>query len=141
METIFSLSSLLTMPFWAMMIFAPGWQWTRRIIGSPYIVLPAAVAYVLLLIPAMGGISTPPAEIFSLQGVMDLFASEAGVTVGWIHFLAFDLFAGRWAFLDSQERGISHWLMAPILFFVLMLGPFGLALYLVTRAVSGDKKT
>ena len=49
------------------------------------------------------------------------------------HFLAFDLFVGRWVYLDSRERGISAWLMAPILLVVLMLGPLGFILYLVVR--------
>ena len=36
--------------------------------------------------------------------------SPAGVAVGWIHFLAFDLFVGRWEYLDSREKSISAWL-------------------------------
>jgi hypothetical protein len=30
----------------------------------------------------------------------------------FLHFLAFDLFVGRWVYLDSRERGISALLMA-----------------------------
>jgi hypothetical protein len=132
METIFSLSFLLTGPFWAMMIIAPRWGWTRRIIGSPAIVLPAALLYVVLIVPAFGE-AIPLLLSPSLEGVAGLLGSEAGAMVGWIHFLAFDLFVGRWAYLDAQKRNISHWLLAPALFFIFMLGPLGFTLYLIVR--------
>ncbi len=70
----------------------------------------------------------------TLDTVATLLGSEAGATIGWVHFLAFDLFVGRWAYLDSQKRSISAWLMAPILYFTLMLGPIGFLLYLLVRA-------
>ena len=35
---IFSLSSLLVMPFWLLMIVLPHWRWTKRIAGSIWIV-------------------------------------------------------------------------------------------------------
>jgi len=53
-----------------------------------------------------------------------------------VHFLAFDLFVGRWIYLDSRRRQVSPWLMAPLLFLTLMLGPAGLLLYLAVRPVS-----
>ena len=56
-----------------------------------------------------------------------------GATIGWVHFLAFDVFVARWAYLDSQARSLSAWLMAPVLFLTLMLGPMGLLVYLVLR--------
>jgi hypothetical protein len=61
--------------------------------------------------------------------------SPAGATIAWVHFLAFDLFVGRWIYLDSQDRRISAWLMAPVLFLTLMLGPAGFLFYLVVRSV------
>jgi hypothetical protein len=75
----------------------------------------------------------------TLANVAGLLGSEEGATIGWIHFLAFDLFVGRWAYLDAQERQISPWLMAPVLFFILMLGPLGFTLYILVRTLSADK--
>jgi hypothetical protein len=138
METIFSLSFLLTGPFWAMMIFAPRWRWTQRLVGSPYIVLPATLLYIVLIVPTLVGSTIPMTEAFTLKGITELLSSDVGATVGWIHFLAFDLFVGRWAYLDGQERGISHWLLAPILFCILMVGPLGLTLYLVVRGIKSQ---
>jgi hypothetical protein len=72
----------------------------------------------------------------TLGGVAALLGSPAGATIAWAHFLAFDLFVGRWIHLDSQDRQISSWLIAPVLFLTLMLGPAGFLLYLIVRSVA-----
>jgi hypothetical protein len=132
--TIFDLSSLLVMPFWALMILLPGWSWTRRIIGSPWIAVPAALLYAVLVLPDATSIFTDVSNP-SLEAIAPLLGSEAGATVGWVHFLAFDLLVGRWAYLDARERGIPWWLSSPILFFVLMLGPVGFLAHLLVRTI------
>jgi hypothetical protein len=134
METIFSLSNLLVLPFWLLMIALPHWRWTRRIVQSPLIVAGPAVLYLLLALPRLGEI-VPALASPTLAAVAGLLGAPAGATLGWTHFLAFDLFVGRWAYLDSRERAISAWVMAPILFMILMLGPIGLLLYLGARAL------
>jgi len=135
METIFSLSSLLVMPFWLLMIALPTWGWTRRIMASPLVAALPALLYAALVLPQIGpifaAVSSP-----TLAGLMALLATPEGATIAWVHFLAFDLLVGRWAYLDSRERGVSPWLMAPVLFLVLMLGPIGFLLYLAVRAVA-----
>jgi hypothetical protein len=73
----------------------------------------------------------------NLAGITRLLGSEAGATTAWAHMLTFDLFVGRWVFLDGYERRFSGWLMTPILFFVAMVGPLGLVLYLLIRTVFG----
>ena len=133
MDTIFQLSNLLVMPFWLLMIFLPHWQWTKRIIGSIWIVVPIALLYAALVvpdIPALFGDLMSPA----LARIAALLGTPEGATIGWVHFLAFDLFVGRWAYLDSRARNVTAWLASPALFFVLMFGPFGLLLYLLVRA-------
>lgn len=134
METIFSLSSLLVMPFWFLMIFLPTWKWTKRVIASPWIAALAAALYVILVLP--GVLQILPAVMNpSLGGIQALLATPAGATIAWIHFLAFDLFVGRWVYLDSRERSLSLFIVSPILFCVLMLGPLGFLVYLFVRLV------
>lgn len=70
-----------------------------------------------------------------LTAIASLLGTPAGATIAWVHFLAFDLLIGRWIYLDSRERGVSVWLMGPILYLTLMLGPFGFLLYLLVRRV------
>ena len=55
--------------------------------------------------------------------------------MGWIHYLAFDLFVGAWEVRDAQARGIHHLLVIPCLFLTLMAGPGGLLLYWAIRIV------
>ena len=133
-KTLFSLSNLLTIPLWLLMIFAPTWSWTRRIIGSLWTLVPAALMYALLVLPGVGGIFGNLLNP-TLETIRTLLGTPQGTTIGWVHFLAFDLFVGRWAYLDSRERGLNPVLTSITLFFVLMLGPFGLLLYLALRSL------
>ena len=135
MSTIFRLSSLLVLPFWGLMILLPRWRWTTRILRSRFVIAALAALYAALALPRLAdiwpGVSRP-----TLDGVAALLGSPAGATIAWIHFLAFDLFVGRWIYLDSQERRISAWVTAPALFLTLMLGPMGFLLYLIIRSLS-----
>ncbi len=138
MEQVFSISSLLVMPFWALMILAPRWSWTKRIIGSPFISLPAALLYAVLVVPNALSL-LPSLANPNLAGIQTLLGSPQGATIGWIHFLAFDLFVGRWAYLESLERGINAFVMAFVLALILMFGPLGFAVYLGVRSVIGSR--
>ncbi len=131
-EQLFQLSNLLVMPFWFLMILLPVWGWTKRIIGSPWIAAPAALLYASLVLPQVGGLLGELANP-QLAQIAALLGTPAGATIGWVHFLAFDLFVGRWVYLDSRERKLTAWLVSPILFVVLMFGPLGLLLYLLVR--------
>jgi Domain of unknown function (DUF4281) len=94
------------------------------------------VLYAALVLPRLAEVwqtvSSP-----ELSGLAALLGSPVGATIGWLHFLAFDLFVGRWIYLDSRERGITAWVIAPVLFLTLMLGPCGFLLYLMVRHTRG----
>jgi hypothetical protein len=135
MDLIFQLSTLLTMPFWLLMILLPHWRGTQRIMASLWTVVPAALLYVVLIVPLLPT-AFPILLNPSLGTVTGLLAVPQGATAGWVHFLAFDLFVGRWAYLDSRTRGLNPWLVSPVLFLILMVGPLGLLLYLGLRRFS-----
>ena len=117
------------MPFWLLIIFLPHWRITKRVMAKPWVSIPAALLYVVLVLPNFG-------ELFitvlnpTLTNIAETLGTPAGATLGWAHFLTFDLFVGRWVYLDSRKNNISAWITSPILFFVLMLGPIGFLLYL-----------
>ncbi len=136
METIFQLSNVLVMPFWLLMVFLPYWGWTKRILASPWVVGPAALLYALLVIPALASL-LPQLANPQLEDIAALLGTPQGATIAWVHFLAFDLFVGRWAYLDSRQRGITAWLVSPLLLLILMVGPLGLLLYLIVRLFFG----
>jgi hypothetical protein len=131
-EILFNLTFLLAAPFWALMILLPGWSWTTRVVSSPLIVLPIVVIYALLVIPAFGEVF-PAVVNPTLGGIRELLGTADGAAAGWAHMIAFDLFVGRWSYLDSRERGVPALLMAPILLLTILLGPLGLAAYLAVR--------
>jgi len=132
MDSIFSLSSLLVMPFWFLMAFVPTWKWTKRIISSAWIAAPAALLYVLLVIPGIQSI-LPQVMNPELAGIAAALGTPEGATIAWVHFLAFDLFVGRWVYLDSRRKSINPFIMFPFIFFTLMLGPLGFLAYLGLR--------
>ena len=139
MTLLFRLSNLLVLPFWALMVLLPRWRWTERMMRSPFVSAAPALLYAALVLPRLGAI-WPAIARPTLPGIATLLGSPGGVTIGWVHFLAFDLFVGRWIYLDSQERRLSPLLTAPVLFLTLMLGPLGFLIYLVLRAVASSRE-
>ncbi len=133
-EAIFSASSLLVLPFWFLMLFLPSWRGTERVMRSPLVAAGAALLYLGLVLPLL-------AEVFpvvlrpTLPAVAALLGSEAGATLAWAHFLAFDLLVGRGIYRDARRRGLSPLVVSPLLFLTLMLGPVGYLLYLIVRPV------
>lgn len=69
----------------------------------------------------------------SIEGVRAIFASDAGVTIGWIHYLAFDLFVGLWIARDADAKGFSRFVQAPVLLATFLAGPLGLVVWLLLR--------
>ena len=132
MEALFNLSNLIVLPFWLLMILLPLWRWTQRIMATLWPIIALSVIYAALLLSQIGGAAGSLLNP-TLDGIAALLSTPAGAAAGWVHFLAFDLFVGRWAYLDSRERGISVWLVSPTLFFIFMAGPLGLLLYLTVR--------
>ena len=119
------------------MILLPRWRRTAQIVQSPLVSAAPAALYVALVLPRLMEV-WPAVSRPTLNGIALLLGSPAGATIAWIHFLAFDLFVGRWIYLDSSGRRISAWLIAPVLFLTLMLGPLGFLLYLILRSAAGS---
>lgn len=134
-QHLFDLAFPLAAPFWLLMIVAPGWSWTRRIIGSPLIVLPPLALYLTAVAPILPQFA---AEMLhpQLDGVRGLLATATGTATVWSHLIAFDLFIGRWMYLDSRERRVHPLVMAPVLVLTILLSPFGLLTYLAIRSVA-----
>jgi hypothetical protein len=135
-ERLFDLTFYLAVPFWALMIFVPFWSWTRRIIGSPYIVVPPLAVWLVQLLPEFGSFAS---EMLSpdLAGVRGVISTAIGTSAIWAHLIAFDLFVGRWMYLDSRSRGVHPLAMAPVLVLTILLSPLGLGTYLLLRVVPG----
>ena len=96
------------------------------------------LTYSISLIGMMTGLLDPVGggegiSFSSIEGVREAFGSNGGIVIGWIHYLAFDLFVGIWIARDADSKGFSRIVQAPVLFFTLMAGPLGLLLWLAVR--------
>jgi hypothetical protein len=144
-DMIFGFANAWALLGWVILALAP-----KREIVVPIVFFAGSVLlaclYAGLIIPLMAGLISdggptgrPAADLTSLAGVMALFDSPGGATIGWIHYLAFDLFVGTWISRNADAHKISRWLQIPTLFFTLMAGPIGLLLYLLLRQLKGEK--
>ena len=129
-EQIFSMANMIALIAWALLIVAPRWIVTRKIVLSGAVSLLLSAAYLVLIVAFFG---SSEGGFGSLAGVMRLFTNEWVVLEGWIHYLAFDLFIGAWETKDAQAKNISHWLVVPCLILTFTLGPIGFLLYGVLR--------
>ncbi len=144
-ELIFAIANGAALPFWLLLAIGPRSEMVKRIIlyGGCGLL---ALAYAILLVGPLSGFipdgaadGTSAPDFTTLSGVMAIFASPSGATIGWIHYLAFDLFVGLWVAGNADGRNISRIVQLPLLFFCAMSGPLGLVLYLVARQFSGSK--
>ncbi len=134
LETLFKVANYAIIPFWLLLIVAPRWSWTQRLVHGPVVLLLLTPIYAYMLFgygPAPEGL-----EFRSLYGVMVGFSVPHIVVAGWIHYLIFDLFVGAWITRDSQRRGVSHFLVVPCVIATLMIGPVGLLFYVLVRFFS-----
>jgi hypothetical protein len=133
MAQLFQLGFVLAAPFWALMILLPTWTWTRRITSSPWVVAPVAVLYLAVAVPRLVDL-LPLVTGPSLPGLQAAMADGGAATLVWVHIIAFDLFVGRWMYLESRERGVHPLVMAPILVVTILFAPIGFLVFLGVRA-------
>jgi len=130
-ELLFSVANLLALASWIAMAILPRWHATPNIIVVAAILL-LSMLYLFLIVlffgQADGGFGT-------LAQVKRLFANDFAALAGWVHYLAFDLFIGRWMLLDSQRVDLSHWLMLPCLALTFLFGPIGLLMYVILKLI------
>ena len=137
-DTLYTILNLSVVPAWVLLILAPGWIWTQRLVHSALIPLILAAIYLTFLTLGIGfGHAHPDAGMSSLGAVQALFSHPVGLLTGWVHFLVFDLFVGAWIVRDARRIGLSRWIMTQTLLFTFMFGPLGLLIHLLARKFSG----
>ena len=116
---------------WAIMIFLPRWKGTQMMLKSLLPVLIIAASYLFLVLwdalVSHGG----AIDFTSFESIKQAFARDEVMLIGWMHYLAFDLFVGMWELRDAQRISLPHLLLVPCLLLTLLFGPIGLVLYWV----------
>ncbi|MCY7281718.1 MAG: DUF4281 domain-containing protein [Sphingomonas bacterium] len=142
-DAIFSFTNAVALLGWVMLAV-----WTRTprtmalvlTLGVGLLCLTYAILFVLLVANLVDpgripGTAAPDLLDYSIAGLRPLFLSDAGIVIGWTHYLAFDLFVGRWIAQDADAKGVRRLAQLPFLFVTLMAGPLGLLLWLLFRAL------
>lgn len=136
-DSIFGSANLLAMVMWAALILLP--RWPALLSAELYLgVGLLSLAYAVFVIGILTGSIDPGgpgggADFSTIDGVRAIFATDGGVTIGWIHYLAFDLFVGLWIARDADAKEFSRLVQAPILLITFIAGPVGLVLWLAIR--------
>lgn len=135
-DTVFLLANYWAFAGWIALAFLPrGPKNLAAILYAGVFLL--CLAYTVMIVGFLtGGIDSggsSGADFTTLKGVMMLFDSPGGATLGWTHYLAFDLFTGMWIARDADNKGFSRIVQLPFLFLTLMAGPVGLLSWLIVR--------
>jgi hypothetical protein len=138
MNELFLLCNIFAILGWVLLAAAPRSRWTERLVLSGLWSVALAVVYAALVARALPGAE---GSFNSIAGVRTLFANDALLTAGWVHYLAFDLLIGAIEVRISNRDRIPHIIVIPILFMTLMLGPIGLLAFFLTKSVREGRVT
>lgn len=125
---------------WLILIFAPRQSpsWMPRALGPllfaiPRFVIPFAISLLYAGFAMSYVFSVEGGGFGSLDEVAALLGKREMLLAGWVHYLAFDLFIGGWIAAQADTIGLNRLVQAPILVATFMLGPVGLAIFLLIR--------
>ncbi len=140
----FFFTTFVPQNFWLLIVFAPNWIWTRRIFEPLWPLLIVALAHLFIVVASAGQppeAGTAPIELFNnlfnpvilnergLDVYVELGTYKNFAAEEWTHELTWDLFVGRWIWLEGRRRNIftSHSVLLTNL-----IGPPGLLLHVIT---------
>jgi Domain of unknown function (DUF4281) len=84
----------LVFPAWALLALLPRWKYTAPIVRM--VALCYSVLYVVLFFDMMvlNPINISANDFNSLDGLLNFFSFKSATFVGWVHYIAFDLWTG-----------------------------------------------
>jgi hypothetical protein len=135
-RTLFALAGPAALG-WLLLIFLPGWRFTRRVAQSG--IFPAFLAALYLggIVPLLARTGLGVVRDFgTADGVVRLLADPDVALIAWIHILAFDQAVGLYIYRENmRDRVLPLPLQSVVLFVTFMFGPVGYLAYFVARYV------
>jgi len=144
-HSAFAFATFGPQPFWLLMILLPKTEFTKRIMGKMDVVIFFALVHFFIVSASIAqpGATAPLLEFNDVfdpakdtqAAFMNMVTNYPNfVAEEWPHVLTWDLFVGRYIWLDGLKRGIftSHSVL-----FANLIGPPGLLLHWVTCLVTG----
>lgn len=134
-NTAFALAGLLALLAWIPLLvalFVPSIRrWTWRATG---LLVPGIIAIIYVVLIATGIQAVGGTDFGSIAEVRRVFANDAALAAGWLHYLAFDMVVGTWIARDGTARRIPALILLPCALLTFLFGPAGLLLYLAARS-------
>lgn len=135
-DLLFNISQTIAIIGWGLLIFIPGWKSASWIIRRLFIPLLLSLIYLVVFLvnigPAEGGFS-------SLAEIRMLFNNDYLLLIGWVHYLAFDLFVGTWLLNHGRKHNYNRFLIIPCLLLTLFAGPIGFLVYFLIHLIKSEK--
>jgi len=135
---------------WVLMIVFPTSQFTKKIMGNSLSIVAFCLVHLFIVITSINqpdgtapmlefqGVFDPSPTADPLKAMMGMMQYPNFVSEEWTHVLTWDLFVGRWIWMDGLKRGIftPHSLLLCNL-----IGPPGLLLHFITAAFTRTTDT
>lgn len=135
-DALFGLANAIPLLGWLALALAPLRR--RLAIGlARSVAAVLAAGYLLLVGLALARAPGPMPDLTSLTGLARAFADPHVMLIGWVHYLAFDLWVGSWEAEEAHRVGMPHLLLLPCLAFTFLAGPIGLLMFLGLRYARG----
>jgi Domain of unknown function (DUF4281) len=131
-NALFDFANAFVLIGWLFLLIFPNWKYSQQIVLNGVIVL-FAILYSFTLLKGIGNLDLN--SFSTLAGVKVLFQSDEAVAMGWVHYLAFDLFVGACIVRKAQALGISRLLYSICLPFTFMFGPFGYLIFFLIKTL------
>lgn len=132
-DQLFSMVSMMALCGWLLLVIAPYWRLTEKIVLGGIITM-LSLLYVYLIATHIG--EAPDGGFGSLAEVANLFQNQSLLLAGWVHYLAFDLLTGLFILNNARLHSINRWWLIPCLLLTFMFGPAGFLLYVIIRIFS-----
>ena len=143
----FKVATLGPQLLWLFIILLPNANITKRIMGGYGPIFAFSLVHFFIVVASLfqDGSTAPMAEFSNvfdsalpakenLAAMSRMFTFPNFVSEEWSHVLTWDLFVGRWIWLDGLRRGIFT---AHSVLLCNLIGPPGFLLHLLTCAVTG----
>jgi hypothetical protein len=133
LELMFKAAHVVVLVGWVALVFVP----MRRsaLIGIARLTSALLAGLYTIVFLASASEASVLATNYTLEGIGIFFADPALRLLGWVHYLAFDLWVGTWEAEEADRIGLSHVILILSLVLTFLLGPVGLLSFLLARAL------
>ena len=147
-DFLFGLTNAIAVGGWIVLLFLPRGPFLRALVLYVGVGV-LCLTYAAMAAATFGGWVDPdaivperPADLtdYTVDGLRWLFMSDAGIVIGWTHYLAFDLFVGAWIAGDADHKGVGRIWQVPVLLLTFLSGPIGLLIWLIVREPAARRR-